>query len=203
MVSLSLVLDFLADERIRATYAAVATATGAPHARVLRTEPEFIQVDQRTAWVVLAAEGYQPPAAKHTPRPADSEIIRDGDDLARRAAEWGRSRTRAAGSTTTASDYGASEPELGDTSAPSRSPLPYRPVRWVHAVRGRQRRILVPAPQRPVRVDPLSRGTEGRTATRTSGTLAVPTTNRPRDPWKYARSVDDVVDWLTVQAQGW
>ena len=134
MVSLSLVLDFLADERIRATYAAVATATGAPHARVLRTEPEFIQVDQRTAWVVLAAEGYQPPAAKHTPRPADSEIIRDGDDLARRAAEWGRSRTRAAGSTTTASDYGASEPELGDTSAPSPSLTRFPTILWIWAI---------------------------------------------------------------------
>ena len=84
MVSQSLVLDFLADEEIRATYAAVATATGAPHARALRSEPEFIRVDQRTAWVVLAAKGCQLPATKHTPRPADSEIIRDGDNLARR-----------------------------------------------------------------------------------------------------------------------
>ena len=202
MVSLSLVLDFLAGEGIRATYAAVATATGAPHARALRTEPEFINVDQRTGWVVLA-RGLQPPATKHTPRPADSEIIRDGDNLARRAAEWGRSRTHVAASTTTASDYGASSTEL-------------ETLRRLIAVRCPTVRFGGFTPSGAANGEYSFRLPNGRSAWVRSpvaskggqrhehpGYWLCRLTNRPRDPWKYARSVDDVVDWLTVQAQGW
>ncbi len=83
MVSLELVLDFLADSGIRATYKAVGEATGIFY-RHLRSEPQFISADPRTAWVVLAKTG-QPPLEIHRPRPRDSELIRDGDDLARRA----------------------------------------------------------------------------------------------------------------------
>lgn len=208
MVSLSLVLDFLAGEGTRATYAAVATATGAPHARALRTEWEFSRVDQRTAWVVLAAEGYQPPATKHTPRPADSEIIRDGDNSARRAAEWGRSRTHVAASigtasTTAASDYGASSPEL-------------ETLRRLVAIRCPTVRFGGFTPSGAANGEYSFRLPTGRSAWIRSpmapkggqrhehpGRWLCRLTNRPRDPWKYARSVDDVVDWLTVQAQGW
>lgn len=203
MVSLSLVLDFLDDKGIRATYAAVATATGASHARALRTEPEFIHVDQRTAWVVLAAEKYQPPATKHTPRPAHSEIIRDGDDLARRAAEWGRWRTRAAVSTTTASDYGASAPEL-------------ETLRRLVAVRCPTVRFGGFTPSGAANGEYSFRLPNGRSAWIRSpvaakggqrhehpGRWLCRLTNRPRDPWKHARSVDDVVDWIIVQAEGW
>ena len=83
MVSLELVLDFLADNGIRATYKAVGEATGIFY-RNLRSEPQFISADPRTAWVVLAKTG-QPPPEIHRPRPWDSELIRDGDALSRRA----------------------------------------------------------------------------------------------------------------------
>lgn len=84
MVSLELVLDFLADNGIRATYKAVGEATGIFY-RNLRSEPQFIGADPRTAWVVLAKTG-QPPPEIHRPRPWNTELIRDGDDLSRRAA---------------------------------------------------------------------------------------------------------------------
>ena len=90
MVSLELVLDFLADVGIRATYGAVAIAIGREgEERSLRSEPQFRSRDPRTGWVALAKTG-QPPPHIHSPRPADGELITDGDDLARRAAEHAR-----------------------------------------------------------------------------------------------------------------
>ena len=86
MVTLDLVLAFLASNRIRATYGAVAEAIGRPEAfRALRNEPQFLDHDPRTAWVVLA-KTRQPPEGKHLPRPNDSELIRDGAVLAQRVA---------------------------------------------------------------------------------------------------------------------
>lgn len=88
MVSLELVLSFLAAAGIRATYEAVADATGI-FKRSLRNEIPFVDRDPRTAWVVYSTTG-QPPPKHHSPRPRDSELIRDGDVLARRAAAHGR-----------------------------------------------------------------------------------------------------------------
>ena len=82
-MSLELVLDFLASNGIRATYKAVGGATGIFY-RHLRSEPQFISGDPRTAWVVLAATG-QPPPEIDRPRPWGSELITNGDELARLA----------------------------------------------------------------------------------------------------------------------
>ena len=91
MVSLELVLDFLADGGIRATYGAVNVAMGRKKGeeRNLRREPQFQSRDPRTGWVVLA-DTRQPPLDIHSPRPDDSELITDGNDLAHRAAEHAR-----------------------------------------------------------------------------------------------------------------
>lgn len=201
MVSLDLVLDFLAGEGIRATYAAVASATGARHARTLRNEPQFVHVDPRTAWVVLANEGYQPPATKHTRRPAATEIIRDGDDLARRAAAYGARIRRRPRAETTAKDYGASAADL-------------ETLRRVVAVRLPAVRFAGFTPSGAANGEYSFRLADGRSAWVRSPT-APDGNQRDRHPgrwlcgltnnraWKDVRSVDDVVDWLTVQAQGW
>ena len=83
MVSLELVLDFLADSGIRATYKAVGEATGIFY-RHLRSEPA---VHQRGPPHGLGRPCQDRPAASGDPQtaPPDSELIRDGDDLARRA----------------------------------------------------------------------------------------------------------------------
>ena len=83
MVNLELVLDFLADNGIRATYGAVGAATGI-HERSLRHEHQFRDLDPRTAWVVYA-NTRQPPTF-HARRPDDSELIRNGDELAYRVS---------------------------------------------------------------------------------------------------------------------
>ena len=83
MVNLELVLDFLANNRIRATYGAVGAATGI-HERSLRHEHQFRGLDPRTAWVVYAATRQPPPF--HARRPDDSELIRDGDELVHRVS---------------------------------------------------------------------------------------------------------------------
>lgn len=203
MVSLNLVLDFLAGEGIRATYAAVASATGAGHARTLRNEPQFVHVDPRTAWVVRA-RGYQPPATKHTRRPDETEIIRDGDDLARRAAAYGaRIRRPPRAEKTTAKDYGASSVELETLRRFVAVRLPT--VRFggftpSGAANGEYsfwlpdgRSAWVRSPTAP----------DGGQHDRHPGRWLCRLTSQSRASRKDARSVDDVVDWLTVQAQGW
>lgn len=67
------VLDFLADNGIRATYKAVGGATNTPY-RSLRFKRPFRDRDQRTAWVVYA-NTRQPPPQVHDPRPDSSELI--------------------------------------------------------------------------------------------------------------------------------
>jgi len=203
MVSLDLVLDFLAGEGIRATYAAVTCATGAGHARTLRNEPQFVHVDPRTAWVVLASEGYQPPATKHTRRPDATEIIRDGEDLARRAAAFSARIRRRLQTETTAKDYGASAVELETLRRLIAARLPA--VRFGEftpsgAANGEYsfwlpdgRSAWIRSPTAP----------DGGQRDRHPGHWLCQLTSQPRAPWKYARFVDDVVDWLTVQAQGW
>jgi peptidoglycan/xylan/chitin deacetylase (PgdA/CDA1 family) len=78
------VLDFLADNGIRATFGAVGATTGV-HPQSLRHEPQFRDRDPRTAWVVYA-RSRQPPPGIHAQRPDDSELITDGEKLDKRVS---------------------------------------------------------------------------------------------------------------------
>lgn len=80
LLDLDLVLDYLADNGIRATYGAVGEAVGIHHQH-LKDEPQFSRRDPRTAWVVYAKPPYQPPPEVHAPRPPDSPLFTDGGKL--------------------------------------------------------------------------------------------------------------------------
>ena len=79
MLDLDLVLDYLADNGIRATYGAVGEAVGIHHQH-LKDEPQFYRRDPRTAWVVYA-KTRQPPPKVHAPRSSDSPLFTDGGKL--------------------------------------------------------------------------------------------------------------------------
>ena len=79
VLDVDLVLDYLADNGIRATYGAVGEAVGIHH-RHLKNEPQFYRSDPRTAWVVYA-KTRQPPPEVHGPRSSDSSLFTDGGKL--------------------------------------------------------------------------------------------------------------------------
>ncbi len=92
MVTLELVLTFLDDLQVRATFQAVAVAIDVATARNVRTEPQMLRRDPRTRWIVEKRTRQPPVDAWPDGVPSDTRLITDGDDLAQRAAGYGRRR---------------------------------------------------------------------------------------------------------------